>query len=217
MTFFNHLMPGFQCNLACDPTHSLPEPPSDKRSFGGGWDMRSGIRWMKLSTAPQNVAAGLGKAETVRLWIQIRNSRPHGSKQPPAARGSMPAFCVLNTPSAVICSMSAGVSGGQSQQPPPGSRPGPKWQRRCVMALGRNFRPDLRNAHDLIREDHHASLTRGGADREDEARAKKERIPMRGGLEPETLTGWKRPFRWRAGMRETARKAKFMLERRTVS
>jgi hypothetical protein len=85
------------------------------------------------------------------------------------------------------------------------------------MALGRNFRPDLRNAHGLIREDHHTSLTRGDADREDEARAMKERIPMRGGLELETLTGWQRPFRWRAGMRETARKAKFMLERRTVS
>ena len=57
--------------------------------------MRSGIRWMKLPTAPQNVAAGLGKAETVRLWIQIPNDRPHGSKQPPAARGDN--ACVLRS------------------------------------------------------------------------------------------------------------------------
>lgn len=35
----------------------------------------------------------------------------------------------------------------------------------------------------------------------------KERIPMRGGLEPEALTGWKRLFHWRAGMRKAAKKA----------
>ena len=35
----------------------------------------------------------------------------------------------------------------------------------------------------------------------------KERIPMRGGLEPEALTGWKQLFWWRARMRKVAKKA----------